>query len=134
MKSSPIRSAPCERFGMWLALFAVLTVVPACATGHAVRGTVIAVAPTHIEVRHKSGQRVSVELDPQTSFRRGDHAATVNDVRVGGRVTVVLDEGERPFRASEVRIFSRSRASSNDPVGRQLPLAGEPAARNDLEQ
>lgn len=134
MKPSPTRSAPFERFGMWLVLFAVLAVVQACATAQAIRGTVTVVDSTHTEVRHKSGQRVSVGLDPRTSFRRGDRTATSNDVRVGGRVIVVLDEGRSPFRASEVRIFSQSGGSSNGPVGRQPPTAGNLAARDDLEQ
>ena len=140
MKPSQRRSAPLRshswRLGMWLVLFAALSVGQACAAaGHAIRGTVTVVEPTRIEIRHKSGQRVSVGLSPRTSFRRGDSGATFDDVRVGGRVIVVVAEEVGPFRATEVRIFSQAGTPSHPPVVRQqLPPAGASAARAYREQ
>ena len=130
MTCSQARSAPLRstfgRLGISLVLFGAMSVAQACATGgHGIRGTVTVIESNRIVVQHKSGQRVSVELSPRTSFRQGDTGATINDVRVGGRVIVVLDEAVSPFTASEVRIFSRARASSHPPVFRpQLPPAG----------
>lgn len=133
MRPSPRRSAPSPflRLGTWLALFVALSAVQACATGgHAIRGTVTVVEPTRIEIRHKSGQRVSVGMSPRTSFRRGDSGASFNDVRVGGRVILVIDEGVSPFGATEIRIFSPARGASHRPVGPpQLSLPARSAYR-----
>lgn len=140
MTRSQTRSAPLRstfgRLGISLVLFGAMSLAQACATGgHGIRGTVTVIDSTRIEVRHKSGQRVSVGLSPRTSFRRGDTGATFNDVRVGGRVIVVPDEGVSPFTASEVRIFSQACASSHPPVFRpQLPPAGGSTTRAHREQ
>lgn len=140
MRPSPTCSGSCQspvrRLGMWLGLFAALSGAQACvAAGHAIRGTVTGLEPTRLEIRHKSGQRVSVVLTPRTSFRRGDSGASFDDVRIGGRVIVVIDEDVTPFRAMEVRIFSQAGASSHPPVVRQqLPPAGGSGARAYREQ
>lgn len=140
MTCSQARSAPLRstfgRFGILLVLFGAMSVAQACATGgHGIRGTVTVIESNRIVVQHKSGQRVSVGLSPRTSFRRGDTGATINDVRVGGRVIVVLDEDVSPFRATEVRIYSQAGTSSHPPlVPKQLSPARGSTPRAHQEQ
>lgn len=80
----------------------------ACATSqYHVRGTVTAVNPTQIEIRHKSGQLVPVALGPTTAFRWDHTPASLGDLRVGSRVMVLFEQRTGPFSATEVRIFTR---------------------------
>lgn len=80
----------------------------ACVTSQQlVRGTVTAVTPNSIEIRHKSGQVVPVALQPTTAFRWDHTAASRDDLQVGSRVLVLFQERTGPFVATEVRIFTR---------------------------
>lgn len=80
----------------------------ACAAReHHVRGTVTVADATRIEVRHKTGQIVSVALSPATTYRWDHTSASSDDVRVGARVLIVLGQPHSPFSAQEVRIFTR---------------------------
>lgn len=93
----------------------------ACATSqYHVRGTVVAVTPTQIEIRHKSGQVVPVALRPTTAFRWDHTRASVGDLRVGSRVMVLFEERTGPFSATEVRIFTRP---ARAPRGRSSLMA-----------
>ena len=99
-----------HRLVVSLLLLGSLGLAQACAArAHAIRGTVTIAEPTRIEIRHKSGQRVSVRLSPLTTFRWDQGLATLKDVRVGGRVMVEVQEPRGPFTAMEVRIFSQPR-------------------------
>ena len=88
-----------------------LGVTTGCATGtQFVRGSVTAVAPARIQLKHKTGQTVSIELDQATTYR-WDHApASLADVLIGARVMVILQHPRGAITAQEVRIFSRPRA------------------------
>lgn len=100
-----------RRLVVSLLLLGSLSLAQGCAArAHAIRGTVTIVEPGRIEIRHKSGQHVSVGLSPQTTFRWDQSLARLNDVRVGGRVMVVVQEPRGAFTATEVRIFTQPRS------------------------
>ena len=101
----------CARLAVVTLFAASLGVVTGCATGtQFVRGTVTAVAPARIQLKHKTGQTVSIELDQATTYR-WDHApASLADVLIGARVMVILQQARGPIAAQEVRIFTRPRA------------------------
>lgn len=83
----------------------------ACATSqYHVRGTVAAVNPSRIEIRHKSGQVVPIVIGPMTAFRCDHTPASLGDLRVGSRVMVLFEERTGPFSATQVRIFTPTRA------------------------
>ena len=96
------------RLHVWMLIVGAMSVGQACATSERfVRGTVTVVDPTRIEIKHKTGQLVSIALSSGTTYRWDDNPASRNDVLVGGRVLVVLDQPEGPFHAALVRIFGR---------------------------
>lgn len=83
-------------------------VTSACAAReYHVRGTVTTVNPTHIEVKHKSGQLVAIAVGPTTVYRWDHTPAFAGDVEVGARVMVLFEQRRGPFAATEVRIFTR---------------------------
>lgn len=126
---SPRRST-LRRIVTSLLLLGSLSVAQACAVRtHAIRGTVTIVEPTRIEIQHKSGQRVLVGVSPLTTFRWNQSLATVKDVPVGGRVTVLVQEPRGPFTATEVRIFSQPRTQ---PDPRRFESPRSPALRAPL--
>lgn len=91
-----------------LLVVGALAFAGACAAReHHVRGTVTVADATRIEVRHKTGQIVSVALRPATTYRWDQTPASLDDVSVGARVMIVLDQRRGPFSAQEVRIFTR---------------------------
>lgn len=76
------------------------------ARDHFVRGTVVAVDPAGLAVRHKSGQIVPFALNPSTTFKWDHHALSRDDIAVGARVMVYFDEARGPFVARAVRVFT----------------------------
>lgn len=99
----------CVRLAMFVSLvMAFLSVMSACATGQPfVRGSVTAVDSVRIQVRHKSGQVVSIGLHKATTYRWDHTSASASDVVIGARVMVILQQSRGPFTAQEVRIFTR---------------------------
>lgn len=98
------------RLAVWGLVVGAASFGQACAaSAHFVRGSVVAVDPTRLEIRHKTGQRVSIAITPATDYRWDHSPATLDDVRVGTRVMVVLDEPLTLFNARTVRIFTPSR-------------------------
>lgn len=91
------------------ALVAMLLMFSAgCATReHFVRGTVVAVDPSGVTVRHKTGQLVHTSVSLSTNYRWDHQAASVQDLVPGARVMVSLEQARGPFSAKEIRIFSR---------------------------
>ncbi len=113
-------------------MLAALTVPTGCAVReYHVRGTVMAVNSTHIEVKHKSGQVVAIAVRPTTVYRWDRTPASARDLEVGARVMVLFAERRGPFAATEVRIFTRPSLAPRrnprplSPVGRTAPVAFE---------
>lgn len=104
------------RLAVWVLVVGAVSLGQACAAReHFIRGTVTAVDPTRIEIKHKTGQLVSVAVTPGTHYRWNHSPASLDDVEVGARVMVVLDESPRLFTATDVRIFTRPQATVGKP-------------------
>ena len=102
------------RLHVWMLIVGAMSLGQACATTERfVRGTVTVVDPKRIEIKHKTGQLVSIALSSGTTYQWDDNPASLDDVLVGGRVLVVLDQPEGPFNAAVVRIFGRPVAKAS---------------------
>jgi hypothetical protein len=55
------------------------------------RGTVVSVDAGGLLVRHKSGQRVAVEIDAETAWLRGDRPVPATAVQAGARVIIEVE-------------------------------------------
>jgi hypothetical protein len=69
-----------------------------------VMGTVTAITDHSVSVKTRDGATKTVEFDSQTKFVKGDAAATVKDVQVGGRVVIHAHSHDSSLRAAEVKI------------------------------
>lgn len=113
------------RLPVWILIIAAAGLGQACAAReHFMRGTVTVVDPTRIEIKHKTGQLISVALIPGTTYRWDDSPASLNDVGVGARVLIVLDQPPGPFSAAEVRIFTRPHTKLRAPRSESNGLTG----------
>ena len=125
MRSLFFIGATSSRWARWgtVALAAMcVAVTSACAAReYHVRGTVTAVDPTQIEIRHKSGQVVAIALRPTTAYRSNHTPASETDVEVGARVMVLFDQHKAPFAATEVRIFTRPTRAPRDQSPSMFP-------------
>jgi hypothetical protein len=97
-----------------IALVAVaLALQPACALrirreapyDWQLRGTIVAVAPEAVEVRHKSGQRVLLRVDARTDILTKGRPASASSLAVGVRVMVDVESDEHGvYRALRIRL------------------------------
>jgi len=63
---------------------------------HKALGTVSAVDPSHVEVKTKDGQTVSIQLNAETKYQKGRTPAVLTDVKVAQRVLVTyIEQGEK---------------------------------------
>jgi hypothetical protein len=69
-----------------------------------VMGTVTAITDHSVSVKTRDGATKTVEFDSETKFVKGDAAATVKDVQVGGRVVIHAHSHDSSLRAAEVKI------------------------------
>lgn len=95
---------------VWLAL--VLALAAGCvhrsrSSPHVweLRGSVIAATDVTVRVRHKTGQRVDVAIDGQTTFKRSKPFASPSALLPGTRVIITVESGEHgTFRARQIWI------------------------------
>ena len=93
----------------------VLAIGPACAPRlpHAkrswqLRGTVVETTDRSLEVRHKSGRVVTLEIDAATEYFVNRHPDTHEAIHVGTRVTVDVEWSPGAGdRAKRVQVFGR---------------------------
>ena len=78
---------------------------PASHPPYTVTAVVEAVAADAITLRHKSGQRIHMEIAPATAVTRREGAAAVSDIAVGMRVVVIDRFVGAAAVADEVRLF-----------------------------
>lgn len=71
---------------------------------HKVMGTVAAIDDVQIKIKGKDGNQVSIQLQLDTEYKKGDQPATLADVKVGERVVVTYSEHEGHEIAHEVRL------------------------------
>ncbi len=76
-----------------------------------VRGTVVAVDASHVEVKSGYGKTVSIALTPDTKFSKDNAAAKAEDLKVGSRVVIDTDKAGDSLQALEVKIGTPAPAS-----------------------
>jgi hypothetical protein len=70
-----------------------------------VRGAVVSVGDMTVDVRHKTGQVVTLLLDGRTTYERGHAATDRTSLRRGARVTVDVESTGRVNHAVHVELF-----------------------------
>jgi hypothetical protein len=69
------------------------------------RGTITAVQPEAVEVRHKSGQRVLLHVDARTDILTKGRPASASSLAVGARVMVDVESDDHGvYRALRIRL------------------------------
>ncbi len=76
------------------------------------RGVVVGVHGSALELRHKTGQTVTLLLDQQTTYTHGGDAASVERLLPGTRVMVDIETSAGLPRARHIRIFGRPSTGS----------------------
>jgi len=71
---------------------------------HHVLGTIAAIHGQTLSVKEIDGKPVSVHLDDETKYRRGDAVAAVDDLKVGDRVAIDATGDETNFTAEVVHL------------------------------
>ena len=75
------------------------------------RGAVVSVSDTLLQVRHKTGGIVDMQLDSRTVYTRNKHADSRQSLLQGTRVIVDVETLQRDvYRARRVQIFGGGRA------------------------
>jgi hypothetical protein len=82
--------------------------IPATHPPFTITGIVESVDPHGLGLRHKTGQRISIALTPQTTIRRRNNPAEVADIQIGMRIVVLYHFLDRAPTADEVRLFRTS--------------------------
>ena len=106
----------CARLTVVILVTGTLGVMIGCATGpQFVRGSVTAIDPACIQLKHKTGQLVSIGLQQTTTYLWDDAPASLADVIIGTRVIVFLEQPGSAPTAQEVRILTRPRQMQPTP-------------------
>jgi hypothetical protein len=90
-----------------------MTLVAACGPKAAVqdapvwelRGRVEAISASQLDVRHKSGRVIALQVDSRTEFVDRDGNGSSRDVARGMRVAVRVETTATGYRARRVRVF-----------------------------
>src|SRR5215813_7012447 len=104
-----------KRIGAFLA-FAVLalyTLAFAHGGGLHIMGTVTDLDAEHVVVKTKDGKTQSVQVNDQTTYRKGKATATSEDLKVGDRVVVHTTGKGDPLTAKEIHLSSAGKAQGH---------------------
>jgi hypothetical protein len=104
-----------KRIGM-LSVFIVLffhTPVFAHGGGLHIMGTVADKDAQHVIVKTKDGKTHSVQVNDQTTYRKGKATATSADLQVGDRVVVHTTGKGDPLTAGEIHFSSPGKAAGH---------------------
>ncbi len=71
-----------------------------------IMGTVTDMDAQHVVVKTKEGKTQSVQVNEQTTYRKGKTTAASADLKVGDRVVVHTTGKEDPLTASEIHFSS----------------------------
>ena len=74
-----------------------------------VKGTITSIQNRTLEVRHKSGQTVTLVLDDRTTYSRGKEQADMQSLARGARVTIEVELRDGAHHARHVRIGNGAR-------------------------
>lgn len=98
-----------------LAILIVVAVFPTLALAHGkeghVLGTVKAVSGNSITVELKDGGTKTVAIDSKTKFVKSGEAASVNDLKVGERVAISVDEHGGSAVATSVKFGAQKKGA-----------------------
>ena len=81
--------------------------------GRHIMGTVADVDAQHVVVKTKDGKTQSVQVNDQTTYRKGKATATSADLKVGDRVVVHTTGKGDPLTAGEIHFSSAGEASGH---------------------
>ncbi|HJY82355.1 MAG TPA: DUF5666 domain-containing protein [Candidatus Binatia bacterium] len=104
-----------KRIGM-LSVFIVLffhTAAFAHGGGLHIMGTVADMDAQHVVVKTKDGKTQSVQVNDQTTYRKGKTTATSADLQVGDRVVVHTTGKGDPLTAKEIHLSSAGKAQGH---------------------
>ena len=99
---------------VWVLLFVGLALATSCVHGAPrsgpyvwqLRGAVVSVSDTVLQVRHKTGGIVDVRIDDRTAYIKDKRAASRQSLLQGTRVMVDVETIQRDmYRARLVQIF-----------------------------
>jgi hypothetical protein len=79
--------------------------VPVAHPPYTITGTVTAIDGHSVQLRHKSGQRVVIAMEPATRIVRRHAPAAIEDIKPGMRVVVLYGGTDGAWIAREVRLF-----------------------------
>jgi hypothetical protein len=89
-----------------------------------ITGIVESVDPHGLDLRHKTGQRISIAITPQTTILRRNDPAQVADIRIGMRIVILYHFADGAPTADEVHLFRTSTRPSTMPAGFQSAVRG----------
>jgi ribosomal protein S1 len=78
-----------------------------------IMGTVADVDARHVVVKTKVGKTQSVQVNDQTTYRKGKAPATSADLKVGDRVVVHTTGKGDPLTAGEIHFSSAGKAAGH---------------------
>jgi len=81
--------------------------------GRHIMGTVADVDAQHVVVKTKDGKTQSVQVNDQTTYRKGKATATSADMKVGDRVVVHTTGKSDPLTAGEIHFSSAGEAQGH---------------------
>jgi hypothetical protein len=106
-----MRRLPMKLVSILAVLFLADTVQAHEGHAHLIMGTVTAIDTEQVTVQSTDGKTVSILLDADTKYRRGDGAATQSDLKVGKRV-VIEATGDEHLTAQTIRLGASSTEST----------------------
>ena len=80
---------------------------------HKLMGTVSAVDEERIEIETQDGEKVSIPLTTDTSYKRGEEAGKAADVAVGGRVVVFYKQDENKVKRATKIMLPEAKAGES---------------------
>ena len=75
-------------------------------------GTVTAIDARHVEMDTKDDKKVSILMNEETKYRKGEKPATAADVKVGARIVVTVVEKEGKKMAQEILLAPTDKEDS----------------------
>ena len=82
--------------------------LPATHPPFTITGIVESVDPNGLDLRHKTGQRITLAFTRETTILRRNNPADVADIKIGMRIVVLYHFVDGAPTADEVRLFRTS--------------------------
>ena len=82
---------------------------------HKLMGTVTAIDEKQIEIESKDGEKVTIPLTPETSYKRGEAVAKAADIEIGVRVVVFYTQDENKVKRATRILLPEADAPASQP-------------------